>query len=92
MSNAPLLAFIGVVAGALGAYLAAARRLSGKVRTSDAAQLWEESRAIRTELENRNRYLVKRLDALETKYDELRQENAKLLRLVNGKEPKHHDR
>ena len=89
MSNAPLLTFIGVVVGALGAYLAAARRLSGKVTTSDAAQLWAESRAIRQELEDRNRYLVSRLDALETKYDELQRENARLLRLINGKEAKH---
>lgn len=41
---------VSVVAAALGpigAYLVAARRLSGKIANSDAEQLWEESRAIR---------------------------------------------
>ena len=35
------------IIGPLGAYLVAARRFSGKIGSSDAAQLWEESRSIR---------------------------------------------
>jgi Flp pilus assembly protein TadB len=83
-SYAPFVAFLGLVVGALGAYLAAARRLSGRVRTSDAAELWKESSAIRRELEERNRYLSIRLDKLSDELNVLRQENARLLRLVNG--------
>jgi len=42
---------IGVIiaasVGAVGAYLAAAHKMSGKIATTEAAQLWEESRSIR---------------------------------------------
>lgn len=40
-------AVIAAALGPIGAYLVAARRLSGKIANSDAEQLWEESRAIR---------------------------------------------
>lgn len=35
------------IVGPLGAYFLASRKMSGKIATSEAAQLWEESRAIR---------------------------------------------
>lgn len=42
---------LGVIIAALvapiGAYLLAAKRMSGKIGTTEAATLWEESRAIR---------------------------------------------
>jgi len=40
-------AAIAAAAGPLGAYLIAARRFSGKIGSSDASELWEESRSIR---------------------------------------------
>lgn len=40
-------AVIAAALGPIGAYLVAARRLSGKIANSDAEQLWEESKAIR---------------------------------------------
>jgi hypothetical protein len=83
-SYAPLLTFLGLIIGALGTYLIAARRLSGKVTTSDAAELWKESREIRIELEGRNRYLSKRLDELASELADLRRENSRLMRLING--------
>lgn len=44
----PALVTVTVAAlGALGAYIAAAKKLSGKINTSEASQLWEESRSIR---------------------------------------------
>jgi flagellar motility protein MotE (MotC chaperone) len=35
------------IVGPVGAYILAARKMSGKIATTEAAQLWEESRAIR---------------------------------------------
>lgn len=67
-------AVLGVLAalvGALGTYLVAARRLSGKITTSAASELWEESRAIRQDLESRNRFLVESLDRCRGRLDEL---------------------
>ena len=40
-------AVIAAVLGPIGAYLVAARKMSGKIGTSDADQLWAESKAIR---------------------------------------------
>jgi hypothetical protein len=37
---------VGIV-GPVGAYLVAAHKMSGKIATTEAAQLWEESKAIR---------------------------------------------
>ena len=43
--------FFGVILaagiGAIGAYLAAAHRMSGKIASTEAHDLWEESRSIR---------------------------------------------
>lgn len=38
---------IAAVIGPVGAYFLAARKMSGKIATSEATQLWEESRSIR---------------------------------------------
>lgn len=38
---------IVAIVAALGTYLVAARQFSGRIQTSDATELWQESRAIR---------------------------------------------
>jgi chromosome segregation ATPase len=66
----------------LAAYLLAARRMSGKVQTSDAGELWAESRAIRDDYRNRlldsadrTRDLEGRVARLEGANNELAREN-----------------
>lgn len=50
----PLFASLGAAAlAALGAYFIALRRASGTIQTSEASDLWEESKAIRQELRDR---------------------------------------
>jgi hypothetical protein len=44
---------IAAVIAALGTFLLAARRFSGKIATSEAAQLWEEAGRIRRECNER---------------------------------------
>lgn len=51
----------------LFAYLGIARRLSGRIATSEATQLWEESTALRNEYKHR-------LDACEIEIKRLRNE------------------
>lgn len=83
----------GIVAAAilapLGAYLLAARQFSGKVGTSDAAQLWEESRAIRewstgriAVLDSTVARLEGRIEGVELKNSELVRENDRLVNEV----------
>lgn len=49
LTTPAFLAVIGTVVGGILAYLGVYRRLSGKIATSDAAQLWKENDALRTE-------------------------------------------
>jgi uncharacterized protein HemX len=46
-SGTALIGIVAAVAGALGAYLAVARKLSGRVSTTDANKLWDEAGSIR---------------------------------------------
>lgn len=69
----------------LATYLGVVRRLSGRIKTSDAAQLWEESRSIREQLQQRNEYLqtvidrhAQRIDRLEETVESLGQRNGEL--------------
>jgi len=52
-------------------FFVTARRLSGKVATSEAKDLWVESRSIREDLNRRNEYLRSKLDACEVYISEL---------------------
>jgi len=88
-----LISLIAALVGALVAYLGTVRKLSGKVRTSDAAQLWDESRAMRedyrsriTELNEVIRRCETRMEALEKRNDELYLENGRLARMVEEHE------
>lgn len=69
----------------LGAYLLAARRMSGKVDTSTATELWTEARAIRSDYReqlagaaDRTRLLEERVAKLEGQNNDLVQENLAL--------------
>jgi regulator of replication initiation timing len=77
---------IAVIIGPLLTYLVAARKLSGRIKDSDATELWAESRSIREWSTERVRELTKHIDeldvrlaTLETKNGELLAENKKLL-------------
>jgi predicted RNase H-like nuclease (RuvC/YqgF family) len=48
-----ILPLLGVLIGPVIAYVVAARRMSGKIATSDASDLWEESASIREDYRTR---------------------------------------
>lgn len=82
-----LAAIIGPVLAALVAYIAAARRLSGKIATSEADSLWKESADMRldyreriAESEKRQAHLEDRIGKLEERNTELARENLQLQR------------
>jgi chromosome segregation ATPase len=69
----------------LGAYFLAARKMSGKIKTTDADALWKESSSIREDYRaqlasaaERTRDLESRVARLEGQNNELVQENFKL--------------
>lgn len=73
---------IGVLAvaliGPLGAYLVAARRFSGKIASSDATDLWAESRSIREWSQNQLDQLTARVRVVENENTALREQVANL--------------
>jgi septal ring factor EnvC (AmiA/AmiB activator) len=71
----------------LATYLVAARNLSGKIKNSDASELWAESRSIREWSTERVKELDEHIDRLEDRLSEvekanhiLTEENRKLTR------------
>lgn len=67
----------GVIAAVVGGavtLLVATRRLSGKVATSEAGQLWKEAAAIRADCREQIRELRAVVDAQEATIDKLREE------------------
>ena len=82
----PLLA---AALAALGAYLTASRRLSGKIGTSEAEELWKESAAIRQDYreqltagDRRAARLEERVATLEQRNNDLARENFECERRV----------
>lgn len=76
--GAGLIPLVAALAGPIVAYLVAARRFSGKIQTTEATDLWQESRAIRewsrermNELEAKNELLEKRIEHLEAENADL---------------------
>lgn len=63
---------------ALGAYLAAARKMSGAVKSSDAEQLWTESRSIREWSADRIAQLTGIIGSLETRVKAVEERNESL--------------
>lgn len=85
-------AVVAALVGALTSYIVAARRFSGKIETTEAKELWAESRAIRKWSQERIETLnttVARLEArnaeLETRVEHLEDENTALHREIDGK-------
>lgn len=85
-----LIAIIAAIAAPLVTYLVAARRFSGKIESSDAKELWAESRAIRDWSQGRIAVLDATVTRLETRVgvlernnDTLFQENQILTRQVH---------
>jgi predicted RNase H-like nuclease (RuvC/YqgF family) len=77
--NVPLiLAAIAAVGAPIGAYLVASRQFSGKIETSDAAELWAESRAIREWSAKRMRELNELVGNLEIRVRDLELHNGTL--------------
>jgi chromosome segregation ATPase len=74
---------VGSIAAALiapvGAYLLAARRMSGKIATSDASQLWQESKSIRDDYRARLNDAADRAMRLEVRVADLEGTNTKLI-------------
>ena len=62
---AQIVVAIVALGGPFLAYLVAARKTSGRIRSSDASELWEESSAIRRECAERVRILEARVKELE---------------------------
>lgn len=88
-----LIGVLGALVVAGGAYFAAARRLSGKIATSEAASLWEESKSIRDDYRDRLREADDRVVRLEERIAEaerhankMARENLELLRKTSGYE------
>ena len=78
---AVLAALLAAVVGPILSFLIAARRFSGKIETTEASDLWEESRAIRdwsmqriNALQGVVARLEARLEALELERDQLHRE------------------
>ncbi len=61
-------------------YLIAARNLSGKIKNSEASELWAESRSIREWSTARVKELNDHIDELESRIDKLEEDNRKLQR------------
>jgi predicted nucleic acid-binding Zn-ribbon protein len=66
-----------LIAG-LATYIAAARRLSGKIDTSEAQSLWAESASIRDDYRNRIAHAEERQAALEKRVADLEKANTDL--------------
>lgn len=63
----------------LVSYLVAVRQLSGRIKNSDASELWEESRAIREWSTSRIQALDEHIIRLETRVEELETSNRALV-------------
>jgi predicted RNase H-like nuclease (RuvC/YqgF family) len=91
--GAGFLALIAAAIAALGAYLAAARKLSGKIQTSEASDLWAESQSIReeyrahiAELKVDLKTCIERVEAVEQQNLKLNGENGELRAKVSSLE------
>lgn len=84
-----VVAVLVALLGPLATYLVAVRQLSGRIKNSDAHELWEESRSIRewsalrmTELNAHIFKLEQRVEELETTNRALTEENLHLAGLL----------
>lgn len=80
MNPAILVPIVVAIVAPVGAYLLAARRMSGKVATSDADQLWNEARSIRDDYRDRLDQAASRQAELEHRVAVCEGQNTDLLR------------
>lgn len=79
----PILGVIAVaIIGPLGTYLIAARRLSGKIGSSEASELWQESRSMRDWSQAQIESLTARIAAVERQNATLSDANAALVKQI----------
>jgi len=90
MNPALIIAISAAIIGPLLTYLSSARRLSGRITTSEAASLWQESSSIRedyrTQIKALNRIIARcesRITELEKINKELNRENNNLINVVD---------
>jgi chromosome segregation ATPase len=69
---------VAALIGGLGTYLVAARRFSGKIGSSDASELWKESRSIREWSQERIEELTSTVKGLERRVSHVEAQNADL--------------
>lgn len=74
------IAVLALIAGPLGAYIGISRRLSGKIGTSEAADLWAESKSLREDANNKLTASNDRVLALELRVRDVEKENSALTR------------
>jgi predicted RNase H-like nuclease (RuvC/YqgF family) len=75
-----IVALVAAVVGPIGTYIIAGRRLSGRIDTTEASSLWEESRNIRTDYRDRLAEAEKRMAKLEARIADEERANTKLTR------------
>lgn len=92
-SLVPLLGFAGVALTALGAFIVQSRRISGRIASSEATSLWDESSKIRTYLAEQLEADRKRITDLEARVASaeagnvaLARENLELIRKLTAAE------
>lgn len=76
--DATAIALIAALAAPIVSYVVAARRFSGKIETSDAKELWAESRSIREWSQARIAALNEDVERLEARIRSLESHNAGL--------------
>lgn len=86
-SWAKVLVAVATLGGPFLAYLLAVRKTSGRIKSSDASELWEEAASIRRECAERVRALEARVRELEDINMRLQAENYRLMRISFGGEP-----
>lgn len=76
--DATLVAIVVALISPLASYLIAARKLSGRIKDSDATELWAESRSIREWSMERVKELDRHIDQLEARIVEVEKRNTQL--------------
>lgn len=73
-----LFAFMAAIIGPLVTYIAANRKLSGKINTSEAESLWAESASIREDYRSRLDQANQRITDLEVRFSGCERQNIEL--------------
>lgn len=71
--------FLGLLTGALSTYFVATKKMSGRVSSTEATELWNEARILREEGSVRIQRLEKKVEELEGKLARVIAENYELM-------------